>query len=751
MGEIVDLSSFVRANGDNQAEMDLALEGVSCGGCIARIESGLRKMPGVIDARVNFSNRRAHVVWTAGMTAPTAIVAEVERLGYGAHPFVAQKVEDAEAAEATRLMRCLATAGFAAMNIMLLSVSVWSGNVSDITPEVRDLFHWLSALIAIPAVAYAGQPFFRSAWNALRARAVNMDVPISLGVLLAVGMSLVETINHAEHAYFDSAVMLLFFLLCGRYLDRAMRRHTRAIAGNLAAFRAQTAHRLQADGSMVEVPASVLRPGDRILVRPGDRIAADGVIIAGTSEIDESMVTGETAQRPLRGGETVYAGSLNFTGTLTLRVTAAGERTLLDEIERLLDKAAQAKSRTVQLADRAARMYAPLVHTAAALTLAGWLISGASLHDSIITAIAVLIITCPCALALAVPAVQVVAAGRLFRSGIILNAGDAIERLAEVDVVAFDKTGTLTLPEGRVVNAGSVPPYVLEIAARLALSSRHPLAAALAREVRDARPFDGVSEIPGAGVSAQINGKSAKLGSPAFCDLTWLAQHHAERQVNSLIAFHHGDQHAVFVVEQTVRADAHAVMRGLRARGIEICILSGDRPEAVAPIAQALGITDWHAGLIPGRKVGALQALKAAGKRVLMVGDGINDAPSLAAAHVSISPITGAEISQAHADAVFVGSRLAPVLEAITVSRSARRLMAQNLWLAVVYNAIAVPIAVAGLVTPLIAALAMSGSSLLVTANALRLGLRWTSAARNEAPAPALESHDRHAEWRAAS
>jgi Cu2+-exporting ATPase len=725
MAAITDFSTFARDCGDNQAELDLALEGVSCGGCIARIEGGLKRIPGVVDARVNFSSRRAHVVWTKGATTGPAIVAEVERLGYGAHPFVAQKAEGEEVSEANRLLRYLATAGFAAMNIMLLSVSVWSGNVSDITPETRDLFHWLSALIAIPTVAYAGQPFFRSALGALRARSVNMDVPISLGVVLAIGMSLVETIHHAEHAYFDSAVMLLFFLLCGRYLDRAVRHRTRAVAGNLAALRAQSAHRLKADGSVVEVPAAALKPRDRILVRPGDRLPADGVVVSGASEIDESMVTGETAHRALRGGEMVYAGSLNFTGALTLRITAAGERTLLDEIERLLDKAVQSKSRFVQLADRAARMYAPLVHTAAALTLVGWLLTGASVHDSVIAAIAVLIITCPCALALAVPAVQVVAAGKLFRKGIILNTGDAIERFADVDMVAFDKTGTLTLPEARVMNAGSVPSNVLEIAARLALSSRHPLAAALAREVHESRPFDEVTEFPGEGVGTTINGRLARLGSPIFCGLAGSASQRTGQAAESLIAFTYDGESAIFAVQQTLRPDAQATVQALRARGLEICILSGDRAEAVAPVAQALGIVDWHAGLVPSRKVELLKALKAMGRRVLMVGDGINDAPSLAEAHVSLSPITAAEISQAHADAVFIGARLAPVLEAISISRAARRLMRQNLLLAVIYNAIAVPIAVIGLVTPLIAALAMSGSSLLVTANALRLGLAW--------------------------
>jgi Cu2+-exporting ATPase len=671
-------------------------------------------------------------------------------MGYGAHPFVARTVESREAAEADGVLSRLAVAGFAAMNIMLLSVSVWSGNVSDISSETRDLFHWLSALIAIPTVAYAGQPFFRSALAALRAGAVNMDVPISLGVILAIGMSLVETANHAEHAYFDSAVMLLFFLLCGRYLDRAMRRRTRAVAGNLAALRAQSALRVEDNGALREVPADALKPGDRILVRPGDRVAADGVVIAGTSEIDEGLVTGETARRAIRGGETVYAGSLNFSGALTLRITAAGEGTLLDEIERLLDKAAQSKSRTVQLADRAARMYAPVVHATAALTLAGWLMVGAGFHSAIIAAIAVLIITCPCALALAVPAVQVVAAGQLFRRGIILNAGDAIERLAAVDVVAFDKTGTLTLPEARVTNAASVPPGILANAARLALSSGHPLAAALAREARAQQPFDNVAEFPGEGVQTVIDGRIARLGSPAFCDLAAAARRHGEQAAGSLIAFGCGDDRAMFVVEQTLRPDVRETVDALRQRGLGLCILSGDRAEAVAPVAAALGITDWHAGLDPARKTELLENLKAQGKRVLMVGDGINDAPSLAAAHVSMSPITAAEISQAHADALFIGERLAPVREAIAVSRAARRLMTQNLLLAVVYNAVAVPIAIAGLVTPLIAALAMSGSSLLVTANALRLGLRRSTADEPAAPAapPFRRPHHPPASWR---
>lgn len=724
MPEASDYSSYLRIAGDGAREMDLAVENVSCGGCIAKIERNLKLLPGVTNTRVNFTNRRVTVTWKPGAITPGALIAKLDSLGYPARPFISRRAEDEERAEARQLLKYLAAAGFAAMNIMLLSVSVWSGNVSDITPETRDLFHWISALIAIPAVAYAGQPFFKSAFVALRARSVNMDVPISLGVTLAVGMSIVETMNHAEHAYFDSAVMLLFFLLCGRYLDRAMRQRTRAVAGNLAALRADIAHRLEADGSLTQVPPSTLHPGDRIVVRPGDRLPADGVVIAGDSEIDESLVTGETQRRAINSGETVYAGSLNYSGVLTLRITAAGEGTLLDEIERLLDSAIKSKSKSVALADRAARFYAPVVHTAAALTFGGWMLAGASAHDSILAAIAVLIITCPCALALAVPAVQVVAAGRLFRSGVMINAGSAIERLAEADVVAFDKTGTLTLPEARVTNAGSIASDVVGMAARLALSSSHPLAAAVAREGRDRRMFDNVIEESGHGVRAMIDGEAARLGSLAFCGIFDGA--FDERSNMSRIAFCYRGSTAVFEVCQELRPDAAAVVRGLRELGLHICILSGDRPEAVAPIAQSLGISDWHAGITPDRKVEYLKRQKESGRRVLMVGDGINDAPSLAQAHVSMSPITAAELSQANADAVFVGQKLAPIYDAVVLARKARRLMKQNLMLAVVYNAVAVPIAIAGLVTPLIAALAMSGSSLLVTANALRLAMRRT-------------------------
>ncbi|MDQ0349520.1 Cu2+-exporting ATPase [Ancylobacter vacuolatus] len=717
-----DFSLFLRRDPAGQAEMAFAVEGIDCAACIDEIEDGCEALPGIVRARLNYTTHRLTIGWDArAEPAPARVLEALAKAGYRAWPFEADRLEEIDNATSRHLLRCLGVAGFAAMNIMLLSVSVWSGNVTDITPETRDFFHWLSALIALPAAAYAGQPFFQSALRALKARSLNMDVPITLGVLLALSVSVYETLHHAEHAYFDSAVMLLFFLLAGRYLDHAMRRRTRAEAGNLAALKAVSANRIEADGRLVTVPAAAVKPGDEVMLRAGERAPVDGRVLSGTASVDESLVTGETLPRHVGVGGTVHAGSLIHDGVLRLRTTAAGEDTFLDEIERLLDKASTARGRYIRLADRAARLYAPMVHTTALLALIGWLIAGASLHQAVLIAVAVLIITCPCALALAVPAVQVVAAGTLMRAGVLINSGDTFERLAEIDTVAFDKTGTLTLPDPSLSDTSHVPAPLLAAAARLALASTHPLARAIAVAHPDALPLAEVREVPGAGVEAEIDGVTARLGSPAFCGCEALAAARADAAPDaSLVAVRLGEACAVLEIRQALRSDARAVMDELRDAGLAIVLLSGDRRAAVAPVAARLGVTDWWAQMRPGDKIAVLESLDAKGHGVLMVGDGINDAPSLASAHVSLSPISAADVTRAQADAVFLGEKLAPVAIALKVARRARHLMRQNLMIAVVYNLIAVPLAVAGAVTPLVAALAMSGSSIIVTLNALR-------------------------------
>jgi Cu2+-exporting ATPase len=721
MESTVDFSHYLKSAGTGLLHLDLAVDGINCAGCMAKIERNMSKIPDVTSARVNLTDRRLALEWKAGTVDPALFVDRLAELGYKAYPFEPAGAETREAERAGALLRRLGVAAFAAMNVMMLSVPVWSGNVSDMLPEQRDFFHWLSALIVLPAAAYSAQPFFSSAYAALRARGVNMDVPISVGIILALATSLFETAVHAEHAYFDAAIMLIAFLLAGRYLDQNMRRRTRAFAGNLAALKAETATKFISDDEIRTVPVAAILPGDIVLLRPGERSAVDGSVVSGRSEIDQSLITGETLPATAVAGSAVYAGTLVRSGALRVRVSAASEGTLLSEISRLLENAVQSRSRYLRLAERASRLYAPVVHATALLTMIGWLIVGATLHDSIVTAIAVLIITFPCSLGLAIPAVQTVASGALFGSGVLLNSGDAIERMAEVDRVIFDKTGTLTLPELDVANAASIPADVFNLAGRVALSSRHPVAAAVARAAGATAPLPGIGEEAGKGVFGVVDGVEIRLGRPSWCGADEAANQILQNDPEaSVVAFRQGETRHVFAVRQRIRPDAAKVISALHRMGLTVEMLSGDREPAVRAAALTLGIHQWRAEVTPVDKIARIDELARHGHKVLMVGDGLNDAPALAAAHASMSPATATHMSQAVADAVFLGERLVPVEAAVAVSRKALRLMRQNLWLALVYNMLAVPVAMAGLVTPLIAAAAMSGSSLLVMLNALR-------------------------------
>ncbi|MTI42421.1 Cu2+-exporting ATPase [Roseibium hamelinense] len=719
-----DWDAFVTPLDDGSVHMDLAVEGITCAACMGEIERGLSHLPGIKTARVNLTNQRLAVDWDQQQTAADDIVATLSRLGYKAHPFDPASNKDRQDKTGRQLLRCMAVSGFAGMNVMLLSISVWSGNATDITPETRDFFHWISALIALPTVAYAGQPFFKSAFSALRGGRLNMDVPISIGVFLAVALSLFQTIEHQHQVYFESAVMLLFFLLVGRYLDHNMRGRTRSFAENIAALKAEVAGRIDADGVVREVPLSKIMAGDLVLVTSGERVPVDGIVEDGHSEIDQSLVTGESRLVRAAQGTLVYAGTLNGQGSLKVRVSAASGNTLLDEVNRLLETAAQAKSAYVRIADRAAQLYAPVVHAAAALTFAGWVLFGLGWQPSLVIAISVLIITCPCALGLAVPAVQVVASGQLFRSGILLNSGDAIERLSEADTIVFDKTGTLTTAEPELCSVPDLSDARLVLAGRLALSSRHPLSMALVQATGALVPFETVTEVSGAGVETTHDGQILRLGSPSFCNVPEQNVEAVLREFPgaSLLAVRSGDTEPIVLpMRQKLREDAAATVARLVSNGYRVEILSGDRTGAVQEVAEELNIAEWRAELQPAAKIARLDALKAEGRKVLMVGDGLNDAPALAGAYVSMSPVTAVHLSQAAADAVFLGDKLVPVSDALRISKRARRAIEENLWISALYNVVAVPIAVAGFVTPLMAAVAMSVSSLAVTANALRL------------------------------
>ena len=720
MTAAVDYSALAITLENGHKRFDAAVDGMTCAACIGDIEKTLRDLPGLLSVRVNYTNRRIALEWQDETFLLETVFDRLRLKGYQLYPFEIAEQERQENETTKWLLRCLAIAGFAAMNIMLLSVGIWIGG--DIDPTTRDLFHGVSALIALPATAFAGQPFFISAFTALRARRLNMDVPISLGILLALIMSVYETVTHADHAYFDSATMLLSFLLLGRFLDHIMRQRTRAVAANLAALRAPVACAVSKKGVEQLIPVSQLKPGDLIRIRPGELVAADGQIVSGASSLDESLITGETMRRTVSSGDKIYAGSLNYEGSLLLCVMTENGASLLDEIENLLENALNMRSRYMRLADRVSRLYAPMVHIAALTTALFWLANGSSLHDALITAICVLIITCPCALALAVPAVQVVASGALFRAGVLLNNADALERLAEADTIVFDKTGTLTAPSQRIINLHQIPSSLVDLAANLARASTHPLARAIARE----RPV-GISleanEEQGSGVSTLINGLEARLGSAHFCAMEEDVQKLGPLDPGvSIVAFRYGTERAIFQIQQKLRSDAVETIDQLRQLGFEIEILSGDRIEVVEKIACALSVDNWRGALKPADKVARLTELAQLGKKVLMIGDGLNDAPALASAYVSISPIDATKITQAAADAVFLGEPLSPIIQTIRLARRARRLMWENLALSVIYNIFAVPLAMAGLLTPLIAAAAMSGSSLLVTVNALRAG-----------------------------
>ncbi|MDT0574947.1 heavy metal translocating P-type ATPase [Croceicoccus sp. F390] len=678
--------------------------GMKCAGCIAKIERGMGIVAGVDTVRVNFSAKQVALRHDAGLNEDSLVDA-LRKLGFEAQLAAVNPL--AQDDEGKVLLRALAVAGFGMMNIMLLSVAVWSG-AAGVT---RDLFHWLSALIALPVVAYAGRPFFASALMALRHRRTNMDVPISIGVLLATGMSIYEAATGGPHAYFDGAVMLLFFLLTGRALDAMMRNRTRAGIGALLGRMGKSASVVQPDGGTRRIAAGELEPGYVMLVTAGEAFAADGIVVSGTGAVDNSMLTGESLPEPVRVGTPVLAGAINMMQPLQVTITAVAGNTAIAEMARLMDEAGQSRSRYVRIADRASRLYAPAVHTLSALSLAGWLIAGAGWHESLLIAIAVLIITCPCAMGLAVPAAQVVASNALIRRGLLVKDGSALERLAEVDIVLFDKTGTLTLGEPRPQLQG-LDLHARQIALGLAQHSRHPLSRGLVAQLQAEQitpaAVEHVTETPGQGLCGRYDGYEVSLAR----------SDNEQAALTSRLTIAGKSTDIAFV--DPMRSDAAAVTRAFGTAGIAPSIISGDRHAAVAHSAAMLGIAA-QASMSPADKLRELERLKEAGHRPLMVGDGLNDGPALAAAHASIAPGSASDASQQAADAVFIGEKLEPVLLAVTVARATMRIVRQNFGFAIGYNVLAVPLAIAGLVTPLVAAIAMSSSSLVVVANSLRL------------------------------
>ncbi|QDI76843.1 MULTISPECIES: heavy metal translocating P-type ATPase [Leisingera] len=696
-----------------EARLALSLPGIHCQACISAVERELNAEPGIRSARVNLTLKRALIEADPDVRAAD-LIPVLERIGYEAHELDLAALAATQNDKAGRdLLMRLAVAGFASMNVMLLSVSVWSG-ASDAT---RDMFHWISAAITFPAIVFSAQPFFANAWTALRVKRLNMDVPIVLALVLALLTSLWETFLSGEHAYFDAALTLTFFLLAGRYLDYRTRAVARSAAEELAALEVPRAVRLL-DGDEYEVPVADLAIGDLILVRPGGRMPVDGEIVAGQSELDRSLLTGETLPVFAAPGLAVSAGEVNLTGPLTIRATAVGEDTSLHRMTDLVAIAESGRSRYTSLADSAAKLYAPGVHILSALAFAGWYLYTFDIRTALNIAAAVLIITCPCALGLAVPAVTTAASGRLFKKGMLIKHATALERLAEVDTVVFDKTGTLTAGTPEVTNLGGHARADLEIALALAEGSSHPLSVALARAAREAgvKPaaVQEITEVPGYGAEGLYRGARVRLGRAA-----WVG---AEQGSQTAAWLDSGAGSAKpFLFTDALRPGAAEAVQALKEVGKDVLLISGDTTGAVEDLARRLGIAKWVAEALPADKSARVRLLADQGKKVLMVGDGLNDTAALAAAHVSISPASALDAARVASDIVLLGQDLSPIAEACGVAQKATRRIRENFRIATLYNVIAVPLAIAGLATPLIAALAMSTSSITVSLNALRL------------------------------
>jgi len=705
---------FIATEADGSHSMNLLVDGMHCPSCVAIIEGALKKREEIQTARLNLSTRRLRVTWKGAEALGDTWISLINGMGYRAMPFDPQTAETSEKKEEKFLMRCLAVAGFASGNLMLFSIPLWTSDGMEMGAATRTFFHWVQAAIAIPAIMYCGLPFYRSAWKALKELRTNMDVPISVAVILATLMSLFETATFGSHSYFDSGVMLLFFLLIGRYLEARAKGRARSAAHDLLQMMTGFAT-VQTASGQEQIPLSEIKEGMILLVAAGEKIGADGEVLTGNSELDTSLITGETLPRAVQAGSSVFAGTLNLSAPLTMRVTKPHERSLIAEIVRLMETAEQSQARYVTLADRISGWYTPAVHALATVTFVGWMMFGnVPWQVALLYAATVLIITCPCALGLAVPVVQVLASGKLMRGGILLKSGSALERLATITHAVFDKTGTLTL--GKPQLTSQHPQEELQIAASLAAHSKHPLSQALVHAYKgELLPLE-VQEVQGCGLEAQ----GIRLGKRA-----WATQLTDDKD-NTLelwlsIA---GRPPIRFTFADQLRQDARQVITTLKASGIQLLLLSGDRQEVTKSIADTLGIPAYQAALTPVQKTEKIAALKAQGAKLLMVGDGLNDAPSLASATISMSPTSAIDITQNAADIVFQGENLQPVLTALDTARFSQILVKQNFALAILYNLIAIPLAVAGMVTPLVAAIAMSSSSLLVIANAMRLNWR---------------------------
>ena len=727
-------SGFVRAGDGGAREISLLLEGIHCGACIALIESWLGRQPGVREVNVNFATRRARLVWNPGDARLSDLLRAVATIGYRAYPYDPARREALARRESRALLLRFAVATLAMMQVMMFAVPTYV-TIDGVEPAHRLLLEWASLVLSLPALVYSGAPFFRGAWRDVAHLRLGMDVPVALGLSVAFAASVASTISGEGAVYYDSVTMFIALLLAARYLEFVARRRAGDAVESVARARAQTALRLPAwpaRRDVETVESASLAAGEFLLAKAGGTLAADGQIVEGSAHVEESMLTGESRPRLMHVGDAVRAGSLIRDGALVVRVTAAGEATRLAAIERLAERAGFERPRIARVADRVATWFvATLLVLAACTALAWWLIDPAR---ALAVTFAVLVVSCPCALSLATPAALAAAAGALSRCGVVMARADALESLARVTHVVVDKTGTLTT--GRIVlrdilpEGDTTPAEALALAAALEAHSEHPVARAFRdRNVGDA-PLPRVDDygiVPGKGVEGIVEGRRIRLGNAEFVAALSGACPRREAPCidDAAMRIELGDGSGVlarFVLEDEPRPGAALLVRRLKRLGIETMLLSGDRATTVAAVAASLKIAEARGDAQPEDKRDAIAQLQARGANVAMVGDGINDAPSLAQAQVSVSLGSATPLAQWTADVVVLGDELPRIADAIVHARRTLRVVRANLGWAFAYNAVAIPAAAAGYVSPLIAAVGMSVSSLVVVANALTVG-----------------------------
>lgn len=734
--------SFVRTESEHIREAALILENIVCAACIWLNERHIAALPGVLSVEINYATRRARVRWDNSRIQLSAILKAVSDIGYIAHPFDPGRSDDIHRRERNTAIKRLAIAGLGMMQVMMYALPTYTA--TDMTDEIRLLMRWASLILTIPVVVYSAWPFFIGAWRDVRRRMLGMDVPVALGIGTAFVASVYSTFSGDGEVYYDSVAMFVFLLLTGRFLEMNARRRAGAAVEELVKLIPAATTRLPNWPARDEeqVPVARLAVGDHVLVRPGETLPADGVVVEGDSAVSEAMLTGESLPVSKSKDAHVVGGSLNQASPLVVRVDKLGADTRLASIVRLLDRAQSEKPRIGQLADRAAAWFVGLLLVITFFVGLAWYMIDPSRTLWIV--VSILVVTCPCALGLATPAALTTGTGRLTRLGLLTTRGHALETLARATDLVFDKTGTLTLGRlsvRRIVPlAGRGEDEVRAIAAALEAGSEHPIARAIREAANLVLSASDIRNTPGRGVEASIDGHRYRLGTPRFAagiDTPPPASDGGE----SWVALAENDALIAWIaLADTLRPDAAAALAALRQQGLRLHLLSGDGAPAVEAVARQLGIEDWHAGALPEDKLAYVKTLQQQGRIVAMVGDGINDAPVLAGAQVSIAMGEGADVAQAAADMVMLGSRLATLAEGVALARKTQQIIRQNLGWALGYNLIAIPAAALGHVTPWIAGIGMSASSLLVVLNALRLSdfKQPVKAEASEANRPAL-------------